>query len=337
MAATPPPSEVDPRVALQAAEWLVRLQTEGSTPANQAELLRWRSLDPRHEMAWQRAERVLGKLSASRSGVDTGTDNRLGALSAAALRESSRSQRRMATKLLATAIVAGPVGYASWRLAPWNEWSADIRTATGERRELLLPDGSKIQLDTGSALDLAFSSSERRLILRAGAISIQTAADSAQRPFLVQTREGTARALGTRYTVRMEPKFNGAVPSSLIAVQQGAVELSPAKAGKVVRLEAGSQTRMRAEHVDPPEPADLASDGWTHGVLYADKTPLSIFTAELSRYRLGILRCDPAIAALPVSGAFQLRNTDEALMALAASLPVRILQRTRYWVSIGPR
>ncbi|MEG0200774.1 MAG: iron dicitrate transport regulator FecR, partial [Comamonas sp.] len=48
-------------------------------------------------------------------------------------------------------------------------------------------------------------------------------------------------------------------------------------------------------------------------------------------------RCDPAVAALPVSGAFQLRNTDEALMALAASLPVRILQRTRYWVTIAAR
>lgn len=337
MAAASPPSEVDPRVALQAAEWLVRLQTEGGTPTHQAELLRWRALDPRHEMAWQRVERVLGQLSASRTGADSGASNRLGALSAAALRESSRSQRRMATRLLAAAIVAGPVGYASWHLAPWNEWSADMRTATGERREMLLPDGSKIQLDTGSALDLAFSSSERRLILRAGAVSIQTAADGAQRPFLVQTREGTARALGTRYTVRMEPKFNAAVPSSLIAVQQGAVELSPAKGGRAVRLEAGSQTHMRAEHIDPPEPAGLAADGWTHGVLYADKTPLSIFTAELSRYRLGILRCDPAIAALPVSGAFQLRNTDEALMALAASLPVRILQRTRYWVSISPR
>ena len=94
---------------------------------------------------------------------------------------------------------------------------------------------------------------------------------------------------------------------------------------------------MTAEHIDLPEHASLAVDGWTHGVLYAEKTPLSVFAAELSRYRPGIVRCDPAVAALPVSGAFQLRNTDEALMALAASLPVRILQRTSYWITIGPR
>ena len=337
MTSAHPASEIDPRVALQAAEWLVRLQTEGNTPAHQAELLRWRSSDPRHEIAWQRAERVLGKLSAGRAGADISADNQVGALSAAALRESSRSQRRMATRLLAAAIVAGPVGYASWRLAPWNEWSADMRTATGERRETKLADGSIIQLDTGSAVDLAFSSSERRLILRSGAVWIQTATDSAQRPFLVQTSEGTVRALGTRYTVRMDPRSRGAAARSLIAVQHGAVELQPAKGGRAVRLDAGSQTRMTAEHIDLPEPASLAADGWTHGVLYAEKTPLGIFATELSRYRPGIVRCDPAVAALPVSGAFQLRNTDEALMALAASLPVRILQRTSYWITIGPR
>lgn len=333
MAASSPAYEVDPQVALQAAEWLVRLQTDGSNTVYQTELMRWRALDPRHEMAWQRAEQVLGKLSASRAGID----NRLGALSAAALRESSRTQRRMAARLLATAIVAGPVGYASWRLAPWSEWSADLRTATGERRETRLPDGSQIQLDTGSAVDLAYTATERRLILRAGAVWIQTATDSAQRPFLVQTSEGTARALGTRYTVRMEPTPEGAAPSSLISVQQGAVELHAAKGGMTVRLDAGNQARMTAAHIDLPEPAGLAADGWTHGVLYADKTPLGVFAAELSRYRPGILRSDPAVAALPVSGAFQLRDTDEALMALAASLPVRILQRTRYWVTIAAR
>ena len=63
----------------------------------------------------------------------------------------------------------------------------------------------------------------------------------------------------------------------------------------------------------------------------------AVFTAELARYRPGLLRCDPAVAALPVSGAFQLADTDAALTALAASLPVRIELRTRWWVSIGPR
>lgn len=322
---------IDPSAARQAAQWLVRLHADEGDATLQAELMQWRNSDPRHEIAWQRAERVLGQLHASRAGKS------LGVLSAAALREANRSQRRALTRLLATAIVAGPLSYGAWRLAPWQEWSADMRTHTGERRESTLVDGSTMQLDTGSAVDMVFTSSERRLILRAGAIWVQTAADVAQRPFLVQTAQGTARALGTRFTVRIAPPSAPTDRSSLVAVQQGAVELIPANGGAAVRIDAGQQAHMSAEHVDAPEAAGLAADGWTAGVLYAEKTALGVFAAELSRYRPGIVRCDPAVAALSVSGAFQLRDTDQALAALAASLPIRVLQRSRYWVTIVPR
>lgn len=334
-----PPSalDIDPSAARQAAQWLVRLHAGDADMTVHAELMRWRNSDPSHEMAWQRAELVLGKLNVTRAGNSAEAGNTLGGLSAAALREANRSQRRAVARLLATAIVAGPLGYGVWRLAPWHEWSADMRTDTGESRESTLADGSRIQLDTGSAVDMAFTSSERRLILRTGAIWVQTAADAALRPFLVQTAQGTVRALGTRFTVRIAPPFARTEHSCLIAVQQGAVELSPVNDDISVRIDAGKQAQMSAGNVGVPEAAGLASDGWTHGVLYAEKTPLGIFAAELSRYRPGIVRCDPAVAALPVSGAFQLRDTDQALAALAASLPIRILQRSRYWVTIVSR
>lgn len=71
-------------------------------------------------------------------------------------------------------------------------------------------------------------------------------------------------------------------------------------------------------------------------MLYAERMPLPDFVAELARYRPGILRCDPALAALTVSGAFQLDDTDAALRALAATLPLRVDTRSRYWVTLTP-
>jgi transmembrane sensor len=62
---------------------------------------------------------------------------------------------------------------------------------------------------------------------------------------------------------------------------------------------------------------------------------LSEFTAELSRYRPGLLRCAPEVADLKVSGTYQLADTEQILQLLARSLPLRIDYRTRYWVSIG--
>ncbi|MBR8657942.1 iron dicitrate transport regulator FecR, partial [Achromobacter sp. Marseille-Q0513] len=79
---------------------------------------------------------------------------------------------------------------------------------------------------------------------------------------------------------------------------------------------------------------DAAS--WSRGVLVADAWRLDDFLAELGRYRPGLLRCDPAVADLRVSGVFPLRDTDRALHNLERGLPVTVVYRTRYWVTLRP-
>jgi len=71
-------------------------------------------------------------------------------------------------------------------------------------------------------------------------------------------------------------------------------------------------------------------------VLAADNMRLDAFLAELGRYRKGWLRCDPQVAALRISGAFQLADTDAVLANLAHLLPVQISARTPYWVTVLP-
>jgi len=315
---------VDARIAHEAAQWLVRRQ---AGECDDGALARWRAADPRHEAAWQRAEQVLRTLGRAQGPH--------GALGAQALRRAGGAGRRAATRLLVALIVAGPAGWAAWRLAPWAGGSASLRTATGERRAITLPDGGHLLLDTASAADIAYGGETRRIVLHQGAIDVRTAPDAAGRPFLVQTPQGTARALGTHFTVRIDERASP--PATRVAVAEGAVELRPLHGGGAVRVDAGQQARTTAAAAGPAMPRDPLAGGWTEGVLYAEKMPLGDFIAELARYRSGLLRCDPAVAALPVSGAFQLRDTDAALAALAASLPVRVERRTRWWVSIGPR
>jgi len=72
------------------------------------------------------------------------------------------------------------------------------------------------------------------------------------------------------------------------------------------------------------------------GQLIADNQRLSEFLAEVARYRSGIIRVDPAVADLRISGVFQLKNTDQILSSLAGTLPVRISRMTGYWVTVTP-
>jgi transmembrane sensor len=66
----------------------------------------------------------------------------------------------------------------------------------------------------------------------------------------------------------------------------------------------------------------------------AENMRIADFLAELDRYRSGLLRCAREVAELRVSGVFSLRDTDRALQNLALSLPVNIVYRSRYWVSV---
>lgn len=48
-------------------------------------------------------------------------------------------------------------------------------------------------------------------------------------------------------------------------------------------------------------------------MLMADRMPLAEVLAELARYRRGLLRCDPQLARLAVSGAYPLLDLRRTL------------------------
>jgi transmembrane sensor len=81
----------------------------------------------------------------------------------------------------------------------------------------------------------------------------------------------------------------------------------------------------------------VLAPGWREGVLMAKNQPLGDFLRELSAYRPGVLRWEPELEALRVTGSFRLDDTDRVLALLAASLPLDVHSRTRYWVTLLPR
>ncbi|KLO57712.1 histidine kinase [Delftia tsuruhatensis] len=322
------------RVLDEAAEWLMRLHDSGATDADRAACERWRQADPQHALAWERAERLLGKLGGLPAAL---------AMPALDRPRSHRAQRRAAVARLAALLAVAPAGWLAWQAwyaADQRGWGADLRTATGERRTEHLADGSRLLLDTASAVDIRFDGALRLLTLRQGAISIETAADTAtpHRPFVVDTAHGRLRALGTRFTVRQEGERADGGPVRL-AVTEGAVEVTlRGAASPALVVQAGQQTVLRAGEVTAPQPLQPEATAWTHGMLMADAMPLAAFCAELSRYRPGLLQCAPEVRALRVSGSFPLGDTDRTLTMLASTYPVDVQTRMRgYWITVVAR
>ncbi|PMZ95259.1 MULTISPECIES: FecR family protein [unclassified Pseudomonas] len=288
-------------ILAQAAAWLLLMQEGPLTPTQRLELEHWRYRDAEHERAWNRAQRLL---------------SRLGTLPPTLARQTlvrPDSSRRTVLRTLLVLLGAAPLGWWAWRR---SEGGIDYLTARGERRDVLLADGTQVSLNSDSELSVRFTAEQRLLHLRRGEIYIATAADPS-RPLRVRTGQGVMQALGTRFSVRQFPQ------ETLLAVYEGAVQVQPEAAGGVI-VQAGSQLRFSRDRFDPLEDARDAQLAWRNGLLVIDEMPLLQWTQELMRYSDQRLVCDPALAELRVSGSFPIDDLPLALAMLAQSHKLRI-------------
>ncbi|QLF94185.1 FecR domain-containing protein [Pseudomonas sp. ABC1] len=314
---------IAPEIAQRAVEWLVELQSSAADESTHQALRRWREADPRHERAWQRIEAFHGRFSS----LDTPTRQ---TLSTAAQAPAHSPERRQAIRTLAVLLFAGGTAWGLREHTPWPAWTADLRTGTGQRTRMELADGSVLQLNSGSAVDVRYDARQRCIHLHEGEILVETAPDAAGRPFLVQCRDGRAQALGTRFSLRQWPD------DSLLAVHEGAVAVYPALQQDSRRVNSGEQLRFDRQgwgESSAVRPGDLA---WLQGMLVADGMRLADLLGELQRHRPGRLTCAEAVADLRVSGTYPLENTDRAIETLASTLGLRSRYFTRYWVSLEP-
>lgn len=226
----------------------------------------------------------------------------------------------------------------SWRYGPLysygrqfgNQLIADHHTVTGEVKALSLQDEGQLWLNTRSAVDISYTAAQRRVQLRHGEILIQTAPDSRQRPFIVSTRYGQLRALGTRFSVQEQANHG------LLAVYEGAVEIQTEDGQRQV-IPQGQQVRFNHQQIETPQPADRAREAWSRGIIEADNITLAELVTELSRYRTGHLGLNPALADIRVIGAYPIDQPDHALFMLAQSLPLTVEQTLPWWVSLEPK
>jgi transmembrane sensor len=319
------PDAIDPDVLDEAAEWLMCLAASDVTDAQKAAWIVWRNSSPEREAAWRRAELLMSKLEGLPPTV-----------SMSALDRPPDPSRRALVTRLAALLALGPAAWATWTVTEQQGWMADYSAPIGERRELTLADGTRVVLNTDSAIDVHFDATQRLIRLRRGEILVQTAPDTLvpSRPLRVGTGEGRMQALGTRFTVRER------AGRTYLAVFEGAIKVEPVNAvgGEALVVRAGEKTDFDAQAASRVGPADNSITGWTQGMLLADRMRLDDFVAELARYRRGFVRCDPAIANLLISGAFPLNDTQRTLNMLVQTYPVALTTHMNgYWVLLSAR
>ncbi|PJJ18401.1 FecR family protein [Janthinobacterium sp. 67] len=306
------------KVLAAAAHWHVELQCGSADPVA---LQAWRDASAEHERAWELLRHMDGQLATIPA-----------ALAMPAL-QAAQQRRRSAAKILALLVAAGggiALGQAGLQSAPWQAWTASLRTAPGRRRHVTLADGGRMEMNTDSALDVAYGATHRCIRLHHGEIMITTASDA--RPFLVDTPHGLIRALGTRFGVRCDDD------GSTVSVYEHAVEVRcAARPDAVRRLQAGQQLRFSATGTQDVQAMPAHQDSWLRGMLVAADWPLQQLVQELARYRRGRLACHASVARRPVTGTYRLDDIDAVLESLCASHGLQVTYFTRYWATVAAR
>lgn len=303
-----------------AIRWMVLLRSGDATARDRQRFEAWRTADPAHAKAVAHVEASLGAFLPP-TGVGIGRRAIGDALLAAP------SRRRLVRGMLSFGAVALGTGAIVDRLSPIGQWTADLHTNTGERTKTLLADGSAVTLGARSAVDLAYDSDVRGLVLRTGASFVRVAARDA-RPFVVRNGHRRVHAQAGSFSVRTE----GA--ELHVAALDEPVHLSVA-GGESVTLIPGRTARVGAHRIEPGRESAAFEASWVSGQLQVDEEPLGSVVERLRPYFPGVIRVSEDAASLPVTGVLPLDQPVPALDALAHTLPLAIDRYAGYLILIS--
>ncbi|MGH8476822.1 MAG: FecR family protein [Methylococcales bacterium] len=303
----------------QACAWLVRYRSGEMDASERERLDLWRLEAPDHERVWRRAEALW-------QGIEPLSQRPIPGSAPLPIESSVRSaQRRIDTN---------PVRlqrHGAWRLAfagavlsaialcllfPPLYWQADFLTGKGELLTRTLADGSRLTLNTDSAVAIDFDRDTRRIELLSGETFVEVAKD-VNYPFVVSAEEGEVRAVGTAFSVRRQ---DGGLRVELL---EGIVDVEDRRHRRKERLHPGQVAEVDAEAVHIHAPIELDSlASWRHGYLQFDGVALSDAIEQINRYRPGrVVLLNGRLARHRVSGLYRLDALDEALDTLTIAVP----------------
>lgn len=317
----------------QAAQWQLR-QQQGLSAREHATWQQWLASHPAHAQAWQQlvaVDSLLGQASpAQRDALRQNLPPML------QVQAPQRSRWPLAAAACLCCAIAGSLGWHQWQQQQ-PVYQATLATAVGEQRQVTLPDGSRLSLDSATRVHVTLYRQQRDTRLLAGQALFSVAPDK-QRPFHVLAGSRRVTVLGTRFSVRQVGRsYQVAVAEGKVRVRQYASSSDADHDRQPLQqatLQAGQQLashNTRLSQITPVPPAAVAA--WRSGRLLFDNTPLADVIAEFNRYGHSQLQLhDSASGQLRLTGTFNAYQPAQFAKALPRVLPLVVVQQQGQWL-----
>ncbi len=336
-------------IKVEAGDWLVRMDREPLTEAELAELQQWMGQSSFHRD-------YLMKLAANWDAMA-----RLQELAELFPLPESESS-----------VYAQSFGWAMWLRRPWGQGVAvvctlvlvvalgwlvngimptDLRTTVGEQGSFTLPDGSVVNMNTDTHIEVDFSESRRAITLLKGEASFDVRKNP-ERPFVVYAGGGLVWAVGTAFNVRyLGDSVDVLVTEGRVKVfsdtninQRSALDLKKAPdesknvaAGLLVLAEnelqealvGAGQALQYAQVIKSLRPVEVDEFerklAWQQGALIFKGESLKEAIAEIGRYTdKKLVIADPELNTLKVGGHYKTDDIKSLLVSLGEGLNIDI-------------
>jgi transmembrane sensor len=303
-------------IGMEAAAWIQRRDFDHWTEADAVALETWLTQSPAHrvaffrlDMGWQRTTR----LAALRSSETAQT-------------KSSRGRRVLSALFgagLAAAAIAVLFSGGLYFVRQMNRTS--YATAVGAREVLTLKDGSQVELNTDTRIQV--SDDAREVWLDSGEAYFQVKHD-ASHPFIVKVGTRRITDLGTKFVIRRDG------PRMQVAVLEGGVQLNQRSADgrdQSAVLKPGDvaiATDTSFSVSKKPQPTLAEELSWRSGLLVFHHTTLAEAAEEINRYSgKKLVIADSSIGHFMIGGTFPINNVMAIAEAAQDSLGLRVDDR----------
>jgi transmembrane sensor len=197
-------------------------------------------------------------------------------------------------------------------------------TGIGEQRTIQLIDGSTVELNARSKVEVRLTEHRRDVALIEGQALFHVAKDK-QRPFVVRAGEAQVRAVGTEFDVYKKQT------ETVVTVVEGRVETYAGSDGAgtaAILLSAGEQLTVLPHTVTKPTPADtVAATAWVQKRLIFEETPLGEVAEEFNRYnRRPLAIDDPALQTLKISGVYSSIDPASLINFLRSQNSIQVIE-----------
>ncbi len=319
------------KINQQARAWYVRLGSEQAGADDWHDFTVWLEADPKHIDAYDRVELALLDISPqeTKSGVlnnPVGKPEENPSDKIIVLQEKRRLLKPIPRSYLAGIAATFIAALALLFSANIFQSPANIQhyaTNIGEYENIVLSDGTRINLNTNTKLSVQMGKKIRAVTLYSGEAYFDIAQDT-KRGFIVNVKDTIITDIGTAFSVNFyESTLSVSVAHGIVDMQSPVQKVRLTKGQKAVRLSGAKTMTIASVEID-----NIST--WRDGVLVFENAPLSSIVPELNRYfKTSIVLMDEQTAALTFSGVLNISDQDKMINSIEALLPVRVMDDGR--------